>query len=167
MEPWEKSLNFIFPTKYVIPKSLKFSHWPSQMRIWYSIPLPCTSWKLKWLDRSIDNPYQLPKFHPLFNKWITPWKINMEPENGGLEDKFPLFYVPCEFSRGYWNQSNLFNQMYFSEWRYLNKAELRVWPRRPYRRIGTRLAVLKWEFWIVGWEHGIDIWRRRTRDEQH
>ena len=28
--PWEKSLNFIFPTKYVIPKSLKFSHWPSK-----------------------------------------------------------------------------------------------------------------------------------------
>ena len=27
--PWNKSLNFIFPTKYVIPKSLKFSHWPS------------------------------------------------------------------------------------------------------------------------------------------
>ncbi len=24
--PWKKSLNFIFPTKYVIPKSLKFSH---------------------------------------------------------------------------------------------------------------------------------------------
>ena len=24
----KKSLNFIFPTKYVIPKSLKFSHWP-------------------------------------------------------------------------------------------------------------------------------------------
>ena len=26
----KKSLNFIFPTKYVIPKSLKFSHWPSK-----------------------------------------------------------------------------------------------------------------------------------------
>ena len=31
MEPWNKSLNFIFPTKYVIPKSLKFSHWPSKI----------------------------------------------------------------------------------------------------------------------------------------
>ena len=30
MEPWNKSLNFIFPTKSVIPKSLKFSHWPSK-----------------------------------------------------------------------------------------------------------------------------------------
>ena len=30
MEPWNKSLNFIFPTKYVIPKSLKFSPWPSK-----------------------------------------------------------------------------------------------------------------------------------------
>ncbi len=25
--PWNKSLNFIFPTKYGIPKSLKVSHW--------------------------------------------------------------------------------------------------------------------------------------------
>ena len=30
MEPWNESLNFIFPTTYVIPKSLKFSHWPSK-----------------------------------------------------------------------------------------------------------------------------------------
>ena len=29
MDPEKKSLNFIFPTKYVIPKSLKFSHWLS------------------------------------------------------------------------------------------------------------------------------------------
>ena len=30
MDPGKKSLNFIFPTKYVIPESLKFSHWPSK-----------------------------------------------------------------------------------------------------------------------------------------
>ena len=30
MDPEKKSLNFIFPTKNVIPKSLKFSHWPSK-----------------------------------------------------------------------------------------------------------------------------------------
>ncbi len=30
VDPEKKSLNFIFPTKYVIPKSLKFSHWPSK-----------------------------------------------------------------------------------------------------------------------------------------
>ena len=30
MDPEKKSLNYIFPTKYVIPKSLKFSHWPSK-----------------------------------------------------------------------------------------------------------------------------------------
>ncbi len=30
MDPEKKRLNFIFPTKYVIPKSLKFSHWPSK-----------------------------------------------------------------------------------------------------------------------------------------
>ncbi len=28
--PWNKSLNFIFPIKYVIPKSLKVGHWLSQ-----------------------------------------------------------------------------------------------------------------------------------------
>ena len=30
---------------------------------------------------------------------LAPWKINMEPENGGLEDDFPFqiggFWVPC------------------------------------------------------------------------
>ena len=31
MDPEKKSLNFIFPTKYAIPKSLKFSHWPSKI----------------------------------------------------------------------------------------------------------------------------------------
>ena len=30
MDPEKKSLNFIFPTKYVIPKSLKFGHWLSE-----------------------------------------------------------------------------------------------------------------------------------------
>ncbi len=31
MDPWDKSLNFIFPTKHVIPESLKFSHWLSEL----------------------------------------------------------------------------------------------------------------------------------------
>ena len=30
MDPEKKSLNLIFPTKYVIPKSLKFGHWLSE-----------------------------------------------------------------------------------------------------------------------------------------
>ena len=33
MDPEKKSLNFIFPTKYVIPKSVKFSHWPSKANL--------------------------------------------------------------------------------------------------------------------------------------
>ncbi len=33
MDPEKKSLNFIFPTKYVIPKSLKFSHWLSEILV--------------------------------------------------------------------------------------------------------------------------------------
>ena len=32
MDPEKKSLNFIFPTKYITPKSLKFSHWPSKYK---------------------------------------------------------------------------------------------------------------------------------------
>ncbi len=32
MDPEKKCLNFIFPTKYVIRKSLKFSHWPSKKK---------------------------------------------------------------------------------------------------------------------------------------
>ena len=31
MDPEINMLNLIFPTKYVIPKSLKFSHWPSKI----------------------------------------------------------------------------------------------------------------------------------------
>ena len=37
MDPEKKSLNFIFPTKYVIPKSLKFSHWPSKKWIYLGL----------------------------------------------------------------------------------------------------------------------------------
>ena len=33
--PWKKKMNFIFPTKYVIPKSLKFSHWLSEIIVPY------------------------------------------------------------------------------------------------------------------------------------
>ena len=31
LDPEKKSLNIIFPIKYVIPKSSKFSHWPSNV----------------------------------------------------------------------------------------------------------------------------------------
>ena len=36
MDPEKKSLNFIFPTKHVIPKSLKFSLWPSKI-YWFTV----------------------------------------------------------------------------------------------------------------------------------
>ena len=42
MDPEKKSLNFIFPTKYVIPKSLKFSHWPS--KVWRIFPTKTRGW---------------------------------------------------------------------------------------------------------------------------
>ena len=31
MDPWDKSFYLIFPTKHVIPQSLKFSHWLSEV----------------------------------------------------------------------------------------------------------------------------------------
>ena len=37
--PWNRSLNVIFPTKNVIPKSLKFSHWPSKLNIQMWVPV--------------------------------------------------------------------------------------------------------------------------------
>ena len=49
MDPEKKGLNFIFPTKYVIPKSLKFSHWPSKL---YQGTSP---WKLQYI---IWSPFQ-------------------------------------------------------------------------------------------------------------
>ena len=45
-----KSLNSIFPTKYVIPKSLKFSHWPSKTTHIWSFPNSCevpSNWPTK------------------------------------------------------------------------------------------------------------------------
>ena len=45
----KKSLNFVFPTKYVIPKSLKFSHWPSKF---ICSPFPFTS-----IDLNLKLPF--------------------------------------------------------------------------------------------------------------
>ena len=38
-ESWDKSLNFIFPTKHVIPESLKFSHWLPEKNLYQLFPL--------------------------------------------------------------------------------------------------------------------------------
>ena len=67
--PWKKSLNFIFPTKYVIPKSLKFSHWPSKK----SKSKPSTHlgkhnnvpWKIVGLEDLLRFP---------FKKWSLFWE---------------------------------------------------------------------------------------------
>ena len=49
--PWNKSLNFIFPTEYVIPKSLKFSRWPSKLGMKGPyLEDPLTNW---WLEDDI------------------------------------------------------------------------------------------------------------------
>ena len=83
--PWNKSLNFIFPTKYVIPKSLKFSHWPSRRpfndpvfdfnintppkRLWQGWhPTPVGSYHLDG-----QNPYDIPLNPGLVNR--DPYKL--------------------------------------------------------------------------------------------
>ena len=93
MDPEKNSLNFIFPTKYVIPKSLKFSHWPSKLFIgfsswWLNQPL----WKIcssNWEsspNRGEKKKYSKPPpSFPLFSPSILGVK------------KLPLFLVqhPC------------------------------------------------------------------------
>ena len=59
-EPWNKSLNFIFPTKYIISKSLKVGHWLSERMVlhgfgviqtsWKSLPCSVWIWRVSFLD---------------------------------------------------------------------------------------------------------------------
>ena len=53
MDPEKKSLNFIVPTKYVIPKSLKFSHWPSKL-------LTAATKRCSFLVRDPYQPNEMP-----------------------------------------------------------------------------------------------------------
>ena len=72
--PWDKSPNFIFPTKHVIPESFKFSHWLSEnlvligiLYVFFPFRLTCTLFgfhysclllsKLKLLKKSHSNSY--------------------------------------------------------------------------------------------------------------
>ena len=54
MDPEKKSLNFIFPTKYVIPKSLKFSHWLIEY-----IYIHCQPQLIYWLENFFQNSERL------------------------------------------------------------------------------------------------------------
>ena len=60
----KKSLNFIFPTKYVVPKSLKFSHWPSKLKknMWKWLCL-----EIRIVKRILADP---PKATPPSNKGL-------------------------------------------------------------------------------------------------
>ena len=66
MDPDEKSLNFIFPTRYVVPKSLKFSQWPS--KIHFQVLLLLVSGRVKFQD------FYLHEITKLFRylKWRNP-----------------------------------------------------------------------------------------------
>ena len=71
MDPEKKSLNFIFPTKYVIPKSLKFSNWLSQFGLLvgkFFLPNPVTQCVKKYASsiaavgcEALTKVYRLPK----------------------------------------------------------------------------------------------------------
>ena len=52
MDPEKKSLNFIFPTKYVMPKSLKFSHWLSK-NLSSTIPGDSSAWMVVSLTSKV------------------------------------------------------------------------------------------------------------------
>ena len=105
MDPEKKSLNFIFPTKYVIPKSLKFSHWPSKkkgtviyIRVHYIAPtrkrlvgFPSYRNCLFMSGTSqVDSPKSYissPSIHPLavnFNKWWIRC-CGLERSNGNVQ----------------------------------------------------------------------------------
>ena len=60
MDPEKKSLNFIFPTKYVIPKSLKFSHWPSKN--WDDPPSGGSQWTALKGSKKNNNMPALKKY---------------------------------------------------------------------------------------------------------
>ena len=80
MDPEKKSLNFIFPTKHVIPKSLKFSHWlskkPSILGYHYF-------WKHPYIQINFNHPstLDLPPNQDARGKWRFSSGIP-DPKNG-------------------------------------------------------------------------------------
>ena len=93
MDPQKKSLNFIFPTKYVIPKSLKFSHWPSK----YINPY-------YWVDAFIPykdgNSWEFDKFRP-----SQPYEISIFDPGGGVFLLYQSLKQPCNLPRYFMGRS--------------------------------------------------------------
>ena len=98
----KKGLNFIFPTKYVIPKGLKFSHWPS---------------KFTW--------------HVFFG-WNCWWKKSGEPvEVGSLSHYLQGFStIPGGFLAGFLNhqQNHQINDKWFQ---LTKKKQWFLWIGKP------------------------------------
>ena len=94
MEPWNESLNFIFPTTYVIPKSLKFSHWPSKKTPpWKLTGIPLDDWSRWKFPFSAPNPQRNygSKLEGLENSWS--WVVTY-PNLRGI---FQPTYIGCFF----------------------------------------------------------------------
>ena len=84
--PWKKSLNFIFPTKDVIPKRLKFSHWPGKMimgRGTTSVLQPRSTTALLWQDSQVlvasSNRQMLTFFFGVRSGWQVCKPKNQRP----------------------------------------------------------------------------------------
>ena len=81
MDHQNKSLNFIFPTKYVIPKSLKFSHWPSKVLL-RCFKLHYLSHGLVWLAKKVVH-------YPVSPTWVSSccvwscWWLGQSPAESG------------------------------------------------------------------------------------
>ena len=91
MEPWNKSLNFIFPTKYVIPKSSKFSRaigqvyivlgWLKDVLLWSDIRLKTTILKLDHFEVKMKDSSEQRSKHSYFPLY---WLVYRDPYIGLL-----------------------------------------------------------------------------------
>ena len=114
--PWKKSLNFIFPTKYVIPKSLSRLA-IGQVRGFTIVNLHHPVSSIQTPPLQIHTPIHSKGGILLFFRapgptrylaeccTYTPPRTNMEPENTPLEKEKHLqttnFWVPCKISGVY------------------------------------------------------------------
>ena len=91
MDPEIKSSNFIFPTKHVIPESLKFSHWLSE--------LPKNSLNIRF-----DLP---PFFPPSVNRWVLSQRsLHVAPNGVHHESSFFGRKLGSKFS-GFFGNGNV------------------------------------------------------------
>ena len=80
----KKFERLIFPTKYVIRKSLKFSHWPSKNRIWEEVRIPGSSSKIPADFKKHEACCDFKKAARWFKQRDLPWSLGC----GGSQKTF-------------------------------------------------------------------------------